>query len=301
MLAPLFAASLRGRLRDCMCPDCAARCSVRGMKAVNFYCRASAALFAALLLPGAQGAVPGGIAVARTDANSLAAHAQLLQKAHAGHIDLYFLGDSITRRWGTSDAQYHEFYENWQRNFHGWNAADFGWGGDTTGNILWRLEQGELDGVNPRVIVLLAGTNDLGAALEHQGRPRDSEDEVVTGITALVRACRMRAPEATLILTSITPRIDHRELLPRIARINRRIARLADGQRIRYLDISAHMVVAGGDLNPGMVGKDGLHLALGGYQVWADALAPLLQSLLGPRGPTDLAPPPTGDPGLGPQ
>jgi hypothetical protein len=52
-------------------------------------------------------------------------------------------------------------------NFHGWNAADFGCGGDTTANILWRLERGELDGVNPRVIVLLAGTNDLGAGLDH--------------------------------------------------------------------------------------------------------------------------------------
>jgi len=241
----------------------------------------------------------GGIAVARTDANSLAAHAQLLQKAHSGHIDLYFLGDSITRRWGTADPQYHEFYENWLHNFQGWNAADFGWGGDTTGNILWRLEQGELDGVHPRVIVLLAGTNDLGAAFSRHEPARAAEDEVVAGVRALLSSCRSRAPRATLILVSITPRIDDPAFSPEIRAINRRIAHLADGRRIRYLDIATRMRDERGALRPGIVGADGLHLAVGGYQVWADALTPLLRSLLGPRAATDEAPPPSRDPGLG--
>ena len=58
-----------------------------------------------------------------------------------GRIDIYFEGDSITRRWGTSDDLYKNFLANWNQNFFGWNAADFGWGGDTTQNILWRLQQ----------------------------------------------------------------------------------------------------------------------------------------------------------------
>src|SRR5712692_817187 len=98
--------------------------------------------------------------VPRTDANSLTAHAQLLEKAKAGRIDIYFEGDSITRRWGATD--YPELLANWKQNFFGWNAADFGWGADKIENILWRLENGELDGVNPKVIVLLAGTNNVG-------------------------------------------------------------------------------------------------------------------------------------------
>lgn len=257
-----------------------------------------AGLLAALLMPIARVAAAGESAAARTDANSLAAHAQLLQKAHAGHIALYFLGDSITRRWGTADLQYHELYENWLQNFRGWNAADFGWGGDTTANILWRLEHGELDGVNPRVIVLLAGTNDLGASLRSQQRPEATEEQVVTGITALLTACHGRAPRATLILTSITPRIDHRELLPLISRINRRLARLAAGRHLRYLDIHQRMIDGRGEPYPGMLMPDGLHLAVGGYQVWADALRPLLRMLLGPRAATDAAPPPSRDPGL---
>ena len=93
-------------------------------------------------------------------ANSLVAHSQLLAKAKQGGIDVYFEGDSITRRWGATD--YPDLLANWKQNFFGWNAADFGWGADRTQNILWRLENGELDGVNPKVVVLLAGTNNVG-------------------------------------------------------------------------------------------------------------------------------------------
>src|SRR3954467_3892479 len=96
----------------------------------------------------------------RTDANSQLAHQALLKKARAGGIDLYFLGDSITRRWGATD--YPEFLAHWKKNFFGWNAGDFGWGADGIQNILWRVQEGELDGLNPKVIVILAGTNNIG-------------------------------------------------------------------------------------------------------------------------------------------
>ena len=98
----------------------------------------------------------------RTDQNSQLAHTQLLEKARRGGIDVYFEGDSITRRWGATD--YPEFLANWKQNFFGWNAANFGWGADTIQNILWRLQNGELDNVHPKVIVLLAGTNNVGNA-----------------------------------------------------------------------------------------------------------------------------------------
>src|SRR5688572_21345710 len=102
---------------------------------------------------------PADQPVSRTDPNSLIAHTQLLEKARKGRIDIYFEGDSITRRWGATD--YPEMLANWNQNFFGWNAANFGWGADTVQNILWRLQNGELDGVNPKVIVLLAGTNNV--------------------------------------------------------------------------------------------------------------------------------------------
>src|ERR1035438_4765957 len=111
---------------------------------------------AAVSLLSAQADQP----IPRADKNSQIAHGQLLAKAKQGRSDIYFEGDSITRRWGATD--YPEFLANWKQNFFGWNAADFGWGADTTQNILWRLENGELDGVSPKVIVLLAGTNNVG-------------------------------------------------------------------------------------------------------------------------------------------
>src|SRR4051812_34847488 len=102
------------------------------------------------------------VASPRTDLNSKLAHQQLVAKAKAGGIDLYFLGDSITRRWGSTDPQYAALLENWKANFFGWNAANFGWGADSIQNMLWRIQNGELDGVNPKVIVILAGTNNVG-------------------------------------------------------------------------------------------------------------------------------------------
>src|SRR4051812_48756487 len=98
--------------------------------------------------------------VPRSDANSAAAHAELLEKAKRGHTDIYFEGDSIVRRWGATD--YPDFLANWKQNFHGWNAADFGWGGDTIQNVLWRLASGGVDRGNPKGIGGMAGTNNVG-------------------------------------------------------------------------------------------------------------------------------------------
>ena len=104
---------------------------------------------------------PADKAAPRSDRNSLLAHDQLLEKARRGRIDVYCVGDSIVRRWGALD--YPELLANWKENFYGWNAGNFGWGADRTENILWRLEHGELDGVNPKVIVILGGTNNVGS------------------------------------------------------------------------------------------------------------------------------------------
>src|SRR5204862_1157621 len=140
---------------------------------------------------------PADRAVARTDPNSIAAHAQLLEKAKQGRIDIYFEGDSITRRWGAID--YPELLANWKQNFFGWNAADFGWGADLTQNILWRLENGELDEVNPKIVVLLAGTNNVGNATPVDGGEAKAAD-VTRGIQAILRVIRMKAPEAPIVL-----------------------------------------------------------------------------------------------------
>jgi lysophospholipase L1-like esterase len=230
-----------------------------------------------------QAAAQGSVRpVPRTDRNSLAAHARLIEKAKKGGIDLYFEGDSITRRWGAGEAQYKNLLANWNRNFHGWNAGNFGCGGDTVQNLLWRLEDGELDGVHPKVIVLMAGTNNVGNVVSAGGADAKVK-EVTQGIKAILELMHRKAPEATIILTGITPRNDGRSaaaIMPTIDRINASISRLADGKKIRYLGINDKLANKDGKLRDGMT-VDGLHLSEKGYQAWADALKPILIEVLG--------------------
>ncbi len=227
----------------------------------------------------------------RTDANSQLAHQQLVQKARQGGIDLYFVGDSITRRWGCSDPQYAEFLANWKHNFFGWNAGNFGWGGDTVQNILWRLNNGELDGVEPKVFVILAGTNNLNP----QAVGVVEAENISRGIHAILDVCRAKAPHATIIITAIFPRDDKHGLMQTIQQINEIIAKFADGDHVRFLNVNGSMTGADGKFLNGVM-RDGLHPTVKGYQIWADGLRPILIELLGPPADSDHAPPPTGDP-----
>jgi len=241
------------------------------------------------------GSVQGGDAVAlaaepfpRTDPNSHRAHQALVAKSKVGVIDLYFIGDSITRRWGALD--YPDLLAHWNQSFHGWNAANFAWGGDRTENILWRLENGELTGVDPKVIVIQAGTNNVGS------QPGGDEKiaAITAGVSRIIETGREKAPDAAIILTGIFPRSDQ-AVVSEIAAINRRLEAVARTRGVRYLEINEALASADGLLLEAM-SSDGLHLSQAGYQVWADALKPVLTELLGSPGEMDLAPPATGNP-----
>jgi len=249
---------------------------------------------AVALTAPAQGpaAIPADQPVSRTEQNSRNAHGQLLEKARKGGIDIYFEGDSITRRWGATD--YPQLLANWKENFFGWNAANFGWGADTIQNILWRLQNGELDGVNPKVIVLLAGTNNVGTTVPSSGDDAKVAD-ITRGLKAVLDVMQAKAPNATIILTAIFPRNDNIAVMPTIDKINANISKFADGRKIRFLNINDRLADKDGKLFDGMMG-DRLHPSVKGYQVWADALKPVFTELLGPPAKEDHAPPPTGDP-----
>ena len=236
--------------------------------------------------------VAGDQPVPRTDPNSTKAHAQLLDKARKGGIDVYFEGDSITRRWGATD--YPELLANWKQNFFGWNAANFGWGADSVQNILWRLHEGELDGVHPKVIVLLAGTNNVGNAMPSTG-DESKVAEITRGLKAILDLMQQKAPEAVIIAMGIFPRNDNMGFMPTIDKINANLAGFADGRTIRYLNINDRLADKDGRLYEGMT-VDKLHPTIQGYQIWADALKPILLELLGPPSKEDHAPEPTGNP-----
>lgn len=264
----------------------------RGLAAA-LACTAALALPAACL--GQTGHGPADVAVARTDRLSELAHQELLAKARSGRIDVYFAGDSIVRRWGATD--YPELLANWRRNFFGWNAANFGWGGDRTEHMLWRMQNGELDGVQPKVIVLLAGTNNVGYTVPAEGVEAKAAD-VARGIRAILDVMRAKAPGATIVLTAIFPRNDNPAVMPTINRINSLIAGFADGRTIRFVDINDRLANERGELVAGVT-HDRLHPTVRGYQIWADALKPILTELLGPPANEDHAPPPTGVPAGG--
>ena len=226
---------------------------------------------------------------ARTDASSRLAHEELVRKARSGVIDVYFIGDSITRRWGALD--YPELLAHFEESFFGWNAANFAWGGDRIENMLWRLDNGELAGVAPKVFVVQAGTNNLGDFSTDDARVA----AVVAGIEAIVERCRRHAPDALVVVTGIFPRRDRPELNASIAAINEKLAAIAGGDNVRFVSINDRLADSRGVLRDEM-SDDGLHLSLSAYRAWANALRPLLEQRLGAPAARDHGPPPTGDP-----
>ena len=116
------------------------------------------------------------------------------------------------------------------------------------------------------------------------------------GLKAVLDAFREKAPGATIIATAIFPRNDNMAVMATINKINANLSKLADGKKIRYLDVNGKLADSSGKLLEGMTNADKLHPAIAGYQVWADALKPLFAELLGAPGKQDYAPSPTGDP-----
>ena len=115
-------------------------------------------------------------------------HEQFLDQARKGNIDLLFLGDSITQGWHNNEV--------WKRFYGPRHAANFGIGGDRTQHVLWRIENGEIDGIHPRVAVLMIGTNNAGS---------NSADEIAAGVTAIVQELRKRLPETKVLLLGVFP------------------------------------------------------------------------------------------------
>ena len=123
------------------------------------------------------------------------------------------------------------------------------------------------------------------------------EDDRTRGLAAILRVMQQKAPDAIIVVTAIFPRNDNLAVMPTIDKINANLARLADGKKIRYLNINGKLADQDGKLFDGMMNaRDKLHPTLKGYQVWADALKPIFRELLGPPAKEDHAPPPTGDP-----
>lgn len=202
-----------------------------------------------------------------------ARHNAALAAGRALHPQVVMIGDSITHFWaGPPAAWLSRGPRSWQRLFGNTPALNLGFGWDRTQNVLWRLRQGEMDGLAPRWIVLNIGTNNLtGSDRARVNTPR----EVVEGIEAVVRDLRRRAPASRLVVMAILPRGRHADdpLRRAIAETNRLLAaRFAHDPAVTYLDIGARYLDASGEL-PASLMPDTTHPSEAGYAIWADALA----------------------------
>lgn len=232
-------------------------------------------LLAALALPAAANPA---IQPAPRDAAWVKRHEGFVAEAARGGVDVLFLGDSITDGWRRPGPNGGKAV--WDRELAPLRAANFGIGGDRTQHVLWRIEQGTLEGLRPRVVVLMIGTNNTG--FERDGTtPRNTPAETVAGVSAIVTQLRRRLPEARVLLLAVFPRgerPDHPQRL-QVNEINRGLAPLADGRHVTFLDLGPRFLAADGTL-PAAVMPDFLHPREEGYTRWAAALKEPLAALL---------------------
>lgn len=201
------------------------------------------------------------------DKGWMTTHERFVERAKKGDVDVLFLGDSITQGWGGAGKAV------WKDTFEPMKAANFGIGGDRTEHVLWRITEGkELEGINPKVAVLMIGTNNSGA---------NSAEQIAEGVTAIVKELRKQRPETKVLLLGVFPRagkstkdstsVPAADLQPKIKQINDRIAKLDDGKSVKYLDIGAKFLESDGSLTRAVM-PDYLHLSPKGYAIWADAI-----------------------------
>ncbi len=215
------------------------------------------------------GAVDPSVPVKRSDTNALQLHESFLKRGTAGPIGVLFIGDSITAAWRATWAQ-----AAWTNYFGKYEPANFGIGSDATQHVLWRITHGELDGINPKVIVLLLGTNNI---------KKNSPADIAAADAKIVKIIREKLPDTKVLLLGIFPRMhktDPPELkVPeRVKAVNARLAKLDDGVNVRYLDL-ADQLAPDGKVTPEIY-ADGVHLKGKGMQIWAESIAPLLQEMM---------------------
>jgi beta-glucosidase len=195
--------------------------------------------------------------------------AQVLQRAkdNPGPCDIAFIGDSITQGWEGAGKNV------WQKYYGNRKCLNFGVGGDRTQHVLWRFENGQLDGIKPKVAVLMIGTN-------NSNRDDHNEAEILEGVQAIVKQLRARLPDTKLLVLGIFPRAQtFSPQRGKILQINQALANVADGEMIHYLDFGSQLVEADGSISKAKM-PDFLHLSEGGYEIWAKAIEPTLVKLL---------------------
>jgi beta-glucosidase len=204
--------------------------------------------------------------VPRNEAWWQARQKSMNDRVKKGNVDLLMIGDSITHGWegGGKDV--------WKQYYEKRNAVNLGIGGDQTQHVLWRLDHGNIDGIQPKLAVLMIGTNNAGC-----GNPA----EIAAGVKAIVTKLRTKLPQTKVLVLAIFPRgPDTKDRLREVnAKANKIVAKLADDRDVYFLDIGAKFLDQDGNL-PREIMPDLLHPNAKGYMIWAEAIEPTVKKLM---------------------
>jgi platelet-activating factor acetylhydrolase IB subunit beta/gamma len=197
-------------------------------------------------------------------------HNNLLKLTGRGGIDVVFLGDSITQLWDKDGKA------AWEATFAPLNAANYGIGADSTRQVIWRLENGEFDGLEPKLVVLMIGTNNLYVDTDPNSGTDAQIDEGVKKILGMIQA---KAPKSKILLVGVLPR-QNKYFCDRIVKLNSLLSENASGDKIRYVDVSPEFVDDQGNVKPELFSPDLIHPNAKGYEVLAAALKPSVDQML---------------------
>jgi lysophospholipase L1-like esterase len=247
------------------------------------YCLLTAALAAALstALSYAQEKPNDAIVPAPRDANWMKRHDSFNERVKQGNVDLIFIGDSITQGWeGVGKNVWAEYYAKR-------NAVNLGIGGDRTQHVLWRLDHGNIDGINPKLAVLMIGTNNTGS---------NTSAQIAEGVKLIVEKLRAKLPNTKVLVLGVFPRADNFDAAKNKVEkgtkddakrkvnegANEIIKGLADNKMVYYLDIGPKFLEADGTLLRDIM-PDLLHLNEKSYRIWAESIEPKVKELMGEK------------------
>lgn len=188
-------------------------------------------------------------------------------------VDLVFIGNSITQSWSNNNRNVWSVgQETWDKYYKPRNGANFGISGDKVENILWRIENGNFKHCDPKLVVVLAGTNNI---------EKSSEDFIVRGIEEIVKSLRVNAPNAKVLLLGILPRgeFSYGPFRKKIIDINSQIKHHADNKKVFYMDMGKHFLLPNGEANSDYFRPDYLHLNEAGYKLWAATIEPFVSDI----------------------
>jgi len=202
------------------------------------------------------------------EARSLPRQNLVLQRAkdNPGKCDIAFIGDSITQGWEGNGKNV------WTNYYSKRKCLNFGVGGDRTQHVLWRFENGQLEGIKPKAAVLMIGTN-------NSNKDDNTEVEILEGVQAIMAQIRQRLPETKILVLGIFPRGQtFSTQRGKILQINQALAKLADGKMVHYLDFGSQLIEPDGSISRKLM-PDFLHLSEAGYEIWAKAIEPKLKEM----------------------